>query len=282
LFCILTPHLSIEALARRVNAELIYTPVLLGAIYRLTAAPQGAAGSASDVFNPAKKKISAASFARTLRRYGVPYNPASTHLRKTTKALRLLHHVSNAERAVLTKALYEAYWVDAKDITDEKVLLDIARSGIASARKLTEGCFDREEERKKLERATDDVIRKGSPGVPAFWISDEVYTDAQGKQQRGRLYWGQDRMLFVEAQLRALQMGVPFERVPNIASLHPRCVWNVPQDLVKKGVKMEFWFDFSSPWAFMGWTQLESLQKMFGSGLEIEMKPILLGALFRE
>jgi 2-hydroxychromene-2-carboxylate isomerase len=51
---------------------------------------------------------------------------------------------------------------------------------------------------------------------------------------------------------------------------------------LKKGVKLEFWYDFSSPWAFLGWTQLESLKKMFDSGLEIEMKPILLGALFRE
>jgi 2-hydroxychromene-2-carboxylate isomerase len=77
-------------------------------------------------------------------------------------------------------------------------------------------------------------------------------------------------------------MRIPFDKVPNISSLHPRCVWNVPKGLLKKGVKLEFWYDFSSPWAFLGWTQLESLKKMFDSGLEIEMKPILLGALFRE
>lgn len=179
--------------------------------------------------------------------------------------------------------MYAAYWVDAADITDHKVLLDIARrSGVASAKDLTENSLGNEEDRRRLEKATDDVIKKGSPGVPAFWIEDEVYTNAQGKTQQGRLYWGQDRMLFVEAQLRALQMKTSFDKVPNISSLHPRCVWNVPQDFLMKGVKLEFWYDFSSPWAFLGWTQLESLQKMFGSGLEIELKPILLGALFRE
>jgi hypothetical protein len=79
-----------------------------------------------------------------------------------------------------------------------------------------------------------------------------------------------------------LQTSKPFDQVPGISTLHPRCVWQAPEGLVQKGVKMEFWYDFSSPWAFLGWTQLKKLQKLFGSGLEIEMKPILVGALFRE
>jgi len=34
--------------------------------------------------------------------------------------------------------------------------------------------------------------------------------------------------------------------------------------------------------AFLGWTQLDRLQRQFGSKLRIEMKPFLLGILFRE
>ena len=58
----------VKALAKRTNTRLIYRPVLLGAIYRATAAPQGAAGSASDVFNPTKKVVTAQSMQRTLKR----------------------------------------------------------------------------------------------------------------------------------------------------------------------------------------------------------------------
>ena len=58
----------VKALAERTNARLIYRPVLLGAIYRATAAPQGAAGSASDVFNPTKKAVTAQSMERTINR----------------------------------------------------------------------------------------------------------------------------------------------------------------------------------------------------------------------
>lgn len=70
----------VRALAERTNAKLIFRPVLLGAIYRATAAPQGAAGSASDVFNPTKKLVTAESMQRTLKRYGhayIAYNVAN-------------------------------------------------------------------------------------------------------------------------------------------------------------------------------------------------------------
>ena len=59
----------------------------------------------------------------------------------------------------------------------------------------------------------------------------------------------------------------------------PRCV---PNDTPHGRVKLEFWFDFSSPWAFLAYTQLERLKTTFGKDLEIVMKPFLLGILFRE
>ena len=42
------------------------------------------------------------------------------------------------------------------------------------------------------------------------------------------------------------------------------------------------WFDFSSPWSYFGWTQLERLQSELGGNLTINLRPFLLGALFRE
>ncbi|KAI1331274.1 thioredoxin-like protein [Xylariaceae sp. FL0255] len=64
-----------------------------------------------------------------------------------------------------------------------------------------------------------------------------------------------------------------------LRTLIPRC-----RDLkvVSEPIKLEFWFDFSSPWAYLGWTRLKLLQKTFGLQLKIELRPILLSALFRE
>ncbi|PVH95211.1 thioredoxin-like protein [Periconia macrospinosa] len=270
----------IEALEARTGATLIYRPVLLGAIYRATSAPQGAAGSASDVYNPTKKAVTAKSMQRTLRRYRIEYNPPPQHPRKTVNALRLLHFLDGEDRRVLTKKLFQAYWVEGRDVSDDEELLRIVgESGIKNASALSASTFADATARKGLEDATSDAIQRGAFGVPGFWIPDVEWTDFNGAEQKGRFYWGQDRMHFVEATILALQNGGRWDGVSGLKSLLPRCI---PQDRTYGKVRVEFWYDFSSPWAFLGWTQLESMKRKFGPDLEITMKPFLLGILFRE
>ncbi|OAP55984.1 hypothetical protein AYL99_10136 [Fonsecaea erecta] len=266
---------SVEALARRTEADLIWTPVLLGAIYRETAAPQGAGGSASDVFNPTKKRLTARATRRTLQRTGVELNWPSVHPRSPVLALRLLHAVPTADRPALSHALFRAYWVDDRDITSKDVLLDVARRSGASG--LSEAVFDDKNAQDALRAATAEIIARGAPGVPAFWVAGEKWVDENGTAQQGRLYWGQDRMHFVEASLLALRRGCDYAQVPNLPALQPRCA---PGPAVGQK-KVEFWFDFSSPWGFLGWTQLDRLRRQFGPDVEIVMKPFLLGALFK-
>lgn len=161
-----------------------------------------------------------------------------------------------------------------------KELLKIAKnSGIKSAETLTEAAFEDSNARKALEQATAEAIDRGAFGVPGFWIPEEVWTDFSGAKHRGRFYWGQDRMHFVEASLIALKKGGRWSDVPGLKSLMPRCIGT---DKPARKMRVEFWYDFSSPWAFLGWTQLERLQRTFGGDLEILMKPFLLGILFRE
>ncbi|KAH0842254.1 hypothetical protein FOPE_07357 [Fonsecaea pedrosoi] len=271
--------LRVTALAHRTEAELIWTPVLLGAIYRETAAPQGAGGSASDVFNPTKKRLLSRAMQRSLRRNHVELNWPSAHPQTPVLALRLLYHVPVEERPALTHALFRAYWVEDLNITDKSVLLDIAkRSGIRSASSLTEAAFDDKNAQEALRASTAEVIARGTCGVPAFWVDGERWVDDQGKAHQGRLYWGQDRMHFVEASLIAVKRGCDYAQVPNLASLQLRCAPGFPVGQKR----VEFWHDFSSPWAFLGWTQLDRLKRQFGPDVEIVMKPILVGALFRE
>ncbi|KAK5946489.1 hypothetical protein PMZ80_000632 [Knufia obscura] len=270
----------IEALASRTGATLIWRPVLLGAIYRATSAPQGAGGSASDLHNPTKRAVTAKSMARTLQRYQIAYNPPPQHPRKTVNALRLLYAVDGEERRVLTRLLFRAYWVDGVDVSDDEVLLRIVRgSGIQSASKLSSATFADVTARRELEVATAEAVERGAFGVPGFWIRDAKWTDPDGTKRQGRFFWGQDRMHFVEAELLALQRGGDWSRVPELASLMPRCI---ASNKVAGRVKVEFWYDFSSPWAFLGWTQLQRLQRTSGPELEIVMKPFLLGILFRQ
>jgi 2-hydroxychromene-2-carboxylate isomerase len=272
----------VQALAQRTHATLSYRPVLLGAIYRATAAPQGAGGSASDVFNPTKRAVTSQSMSRTLKRYRIKYNPPPQHPRKTVNALRLLYCVSDGEeRRVLSEKLFEAYWVLGLDVNDDNVLLQIARdSGIASANRLSLDSFKNPEARKALEIATAEAIERGAFGVPGFWIRDALWTDVNGERKHGRFFWGQDRMHFVEATVLSMsQERSDWNNVTGLKTLMPRAV---PTNKPHGKVKLEFWYDFSSPWAFLGFTQLARLQRMFGPDLKIMMKPFLLGILFRE
>ncbi len=225
-------------------------------------------------------------FQRTLKRLGIPHNEPPRHPVKTTAALRLLYFLKNDDRAKLTHALYRAYWVDRKDVSEQVTLEEAIRSsGIAHAEDVVEALQGRRVEgpaqRKSLETATADAVERGTPGVPAFWVPHEMWTDRQGQRRQGRLYWGQDRMQFVEAVLLAAGDERQLSSIPkSLRSLEPRCVRGpIPSG---EEMKLEFWYDFSSPWAFLGWTQLQRLQRQFGERLSIEMKPFLLGILFRE
>ena len=225
---------------------------MLGAIYRATNAPQGAAGSASDVFNPTKKNITSRAFQRTLKRLGIQYNDPPRHPVKTTGPLRLLYFANENQRPELSKALFRAYWVEGKDISDRTVLGDIVQeSGVPMVQSLLnaikDGSFEGEAQRKELKTATDVAIDRGTPGVPGFWVPDEVWIDRAGSERKGRLYWGQDRMQFLEAVLLADGDGRSLSSISKpLRNLEPRCVRReIPEG---QEIKLEFWYDFSSPW----------------------------------
>lgn len=235
----------IEALATRTNARLSWRPVLLGAIYRATAAPQGAAGSASDVFNPTKKTISSQSFRRTLRRLDIPYNEPPKHPIKTTAPLRLLYFVSEDQRPKLTHALFKAYWVDGQDVSNRAVLANVARQALGSdvVKAIEDGSFEGDKQRRELEKSTDLAVERGAPGVPGFWVPDEKWVDKSGESRTGRLYWGQDRMQFVEAALKSLRSGGDGHDLQSgskdLLSLIPRCGGkNIPDG---EEIKLQFW-----------------------------------------
>lgn len=167
-------------------------------------------------------------------------------------------------------------------MTDTEVLLKIARQcGLASASELGPHSFADERARKELETATAEAIDKGAFGVPGFWIPEARWVDVAGESKTGRFFWGQDRMHFVEATLNSIRTSGQWNDIPALATLMPRCIPYSTSKLNEK-VKLEFWYDFSSPWAFLGYTQLARLQRTFGSNLEIVLKPFLLGILFRE
>ena len=101
--------------------------------------------------------------------------------------------------------------------------------------------------REGLFATTAQAARHGAFGVPALVVGD-------------RLFWGQDRLHFVERALGGDPASVTEPRAPGPAVV-------------------EFFHDFSSPWSYLGSTQVARVAAAHGATLKY--RPMLLGALFR-
>ncbi|KAH7024629.1 thioredoxin-like protein [Microdochium trichocladiopsis] len=300
--------LRLPAIAAHASARISYQPVLLGGIYRATQAQQGAHGSASDVANPTKRAYGSRHFARTCRRLGVPltWPDKDNHPVRSVDALRLLYGIPDDDgdgrglRAAVSQALYRTYWVEGRGkevLGSREALLEVARKALVPIlgsggeeevdKIVTMAVFDDPAAKAALEENTAKAVARGAPGVPGFWVPDVEWVGPAGLDdvRRGRFFWGQDRMHFLHAALLQAASGKSggSQPVPKLLSLVPRAR---PLGRLPGGeqVRLEFWYDFSSPWAYLGWSGLARLQRQFGgkAKLEIVLRPVLLGVVFRE
>ncbi|MBV8358295.1 MAG: 2-hydroxychromene-2-carboxylate isomerase [Deltaproteobacteria bacterium] len=177
--------LQIEGFARRNNATVTYTPILLGAVLKAT-------GNASPMAVPAKGRYMAAELRRWSARYGVPFKPNPHAFLSNT--LRLMRGAVAAQRIgcfpLYHRAIYRAVWADAQNLGDEAVLKNVLESaGIAATELIAES--QRSEVKDGLRQNTDQAIERGVFGAPTFFVGDEMF-------------WGNDRFDFVEEALRKL------------------------------------------------------------------------------
>ena len=80
----------------------------------------------------------------------------------------------------MSKALFRMYWVERKDVSLKATLIDaVKRSGItgmdAVLQAIDVGSFEGAEQRRQLETATDEAVQRGTPGVPGFWVPEEIW-----------------------------------------------------------------------------------------------------------
>lgn len=231
---------QIEAVAARTGAELVWHPVLLGGIFRHVNANQVPMNQMS----APKAKLNLLDMKRWANRWSVPLTMPMEHPRRTVSAMRLLVATEGATRIALTKALYRAYWVEGRDVADRAVLADIA-----SAHGVDAAVIDSASARQGLFDTTAEAAGHGAFGLPASVVN-------------GTLWWGQDRLHFVEKALG----GTPPSHTPKPdAARRPR---------------VRFFHDFASPFSYLAATQVEALAAAHGAALE--WSPILLGGLFRQ
>ncbi len=235
----------IEALCARVGAELVWRPMLLGGVFRALGTPSEPA------LAPAKARLNLLDMNRWADWFDVPLVMPAGHPHRTVLALRAaLAAGDGLPRA--SKALFHAYWVLGRDVSRPEVVREALDSVGLDGAALVERAGD-PSIKDGLRARTDEAVARGVFGAPTMFVTVDGETQT---------FWGQDRLDFVERTLGGVTTGGP-ESPPN-----------PPQ-----GREVAFFFDFSSPFAYLASTQIEAVARR--AGATVRWKPMLLGGLFK-
>ena len=163
------------------NIEIIYRPMLLGAVMQATNnKPPGTI--------PSKGNYIAKDLELWSQHYGIPFRMNSIFPQNTLKALRLaiVCQQDNCFQ-VIHQALFEAMFVHNLDLSDVDILKNLINQQQLNSDQLIEKLSENTI-KDELKRNTNEAISRGAFGAPTFFINDEMF-------------FGNDRLDFIKAKL---------------------------------------------------------------------------------
>jgi 2-hydroxychromene-2-carboxylate isomerase len=173
---------QLDALVQGTGAEVVYRPFFLGGVMQ-------ASKNSPPINVPNKGRYMFADISRWSRRYGVELNPNPHFPVNTLHAMRAAVGALGEPRfRDFHRAMYRGVWVDGQNLGDEEVLrraIDAAGlDGAALLARSKEAAV-----KDTLRRNGDEAVERGAFGAPTFFIGEEMF-------------WGNDRLEFVEEALR--------------------------------------------------------------------------------
>jgi 2-hydroxychromene-2-carboxylate isomerase len=172
-------------LCARTGAKVVYVPILLGGLFKLT---NNQAPMMRYAETPAKQKYEMLEFQRFVNAHAIPFkmNP-----RFPLNTLYVMRGAIAAQRlgcfAPYMDAVMAAMWHDAADMGDLDVVRDVLdKAGLDSAALLA--LADDSEVKAELIANTEAAAKRGAFGVPTFFVDEEMF-------------WGKERLGQVEATL---------------------------------------------------------------------------------
>jgi 2-hydroxychromene-2-carboxylate isomerase len=174
----------VDDLAGRIGREIRWRPFLLGPVFKAT-------GSGPLVDIPMKGEYSRRDFGRSARFYGVRFAMPPKFPIGTVAAMRAFYWAQASDAGLakrLAVALYNAYFVEGKDISEPRTVVEVGSALGIDASALEAGLADASlKERAKAE--VDEAIARGVFGSPYFIVDGEPF-------------WGCDRIPMLEAWVK--------------------------------------------------------------------------------
>lgn len=173
----------IDALAARHGRSVLWRPILLGAVFKVT-------GQQPLVSIPLKGGYATRDLQRSARWFGLPFRIPSSFPVATTapcRAFYWLHDRDPAAAAILARALYHAYFAEDRDLSDPAVTIDVA-AALGHDRDAVSQALNDPAVKNRLKQEVDAAIARGVFGSPYIVVDGEPF-------------WGSDRLDQIEQWL---------------------------------------------------------------------------------
>ena len=173
----------IDAIAARHGRDVAWRPYLMGVAMKVT-------GSSPVVDRPMLGAYSRRDMERSARRLEVPFEFPEPFPIPTVAACRAVYWMEQADESAarpLAQALYRAYFVDGRNISEPDVVADVAADSGTGRDALLAG-IQEPAIKERLKEVTNDAVERGIFGSPFFMVDGEPF-------------WGHDRMEEVDRWL---------------------------------------------------------------------------------
>jgi 2-hydroxychromene-2-carboxylate isomerase len=176
-------YTQIEGLAGKTGASINYRPILLGGVFAAT-------GNKSPVEIPAKGKWMLDDIRFFAAHYGAPFR-WNAHFPINTLPLMRGAIYAQREGFLLpySDAVFKAFWTDDVNMGDPKEIgAVLTKAGLDTAKIFA--ATQNQSIKDELKAVTDAAVKRGLFGAPTFFVGE-------------RMFFGQDRLAYVEAALKS-------------------------------------------------------------------------------
>ena len=170
-------------MAEQQEIQIVYKPILLGGVFKAT-------GNRSPIEIPVKGAYSILDMQRWAEYYQIPMQMNPHFPMNTLTLMRILTgiqllHLEKFDQVL--KLLFDAMFGTPQNLNEPTVLAEVLKPSGFSVEDIM-SMVQSDVVKQKLITETEQAIQRGLFGAPTFFVGDEMY-------------WGQDRLHFVEQAL---------------------------------------------------------------------------------
>ncbi|XXK45900.1 2-hydroxychromene-2-carboxylate isomerase [Porticoccaceae bacterium nBUS_17] len=176
-------HKRLKQLKLEYECSIIYHPVLLGGLFK-------ASGNSSPVTVPAKGRyMMMEDLPRFAKLYSVPLNTNPHFPINTLNLMRgAVSSLDEEYFDTYIDTIFKAIWVESRNMGDIDTVIEVLSDAGLDAKSILEATQN-PEVKQQLISNTEQAVERGLFGAPTMFVD-------------GEMFFGQDRLQFVEAALK--------------------------------------------------------------------------------